>query len=396
MMFLMSLFVSKIKKMEDDDRPSTLCQKITMVAIALSNNISYFIILASAQRIVDRYKENGLLPSVDLALCFSGLFAGSINTALTQHNVSYDTRFIANTILMFVGYLGCAFSPQFWMCLISVMLLGSSCNFGESVIIGYMAYVKKSSMMKYFGIGTGLSGILGALLTIVFISMDFNYSYSFLCFLPFAFIFFVSYFFVLREKPSELDTKPLISNATENISENEENVKCFSTSFLSKVAYYFITYDIIYFSGDVVVTTYLDCAQTPDYQKTHKYIYPLLWLVYNCGLLIFCSTLSFFEFHHLRYLMFFQMMNFFVWLLQALYHWMPIWAEFVLIFVCGSVSGLTYANTFHALLSDNRLTPKEKELGSNVTTLSATVAILLDTCFGMLAEKTFLRDSVPK
>lgn len=223
--------------MEENDLPSTLCQKITMIFVAISNNISFFIVLSSAQRIISRYNQPGFLPAIDLALSFSGLFAGSVNTALTQRNVSYDIRFLSIVILMGVGYIGCAFAPQFWMCLVSVFLLGASCFFGESVIIGYMAYIKKSSMMKSWGIGTGVSGIIGSLLAIMFIDIEFSYSLSFLCFLPFVAIMAVSYFCILREKPPTLDTKPLVSENTETITENEEKLNSYSPDFLKKVVY---------------------------------------------------------------------------------------------------------------------------------------------------------------
>lgn len=116
----------------------------------------------------------------------------------------------------------------------------------------------------------------------------------------------------------------------------------------------------------------------------------------NIGILIFCTSLSFFQFPHLRYLTAFQVLNFFAWMLQGIYHWMPIWYEFLSIFIVGSIAGLTYANTFHMILIDNKLTAREKELGSNVTTFSSTVAIVFDTMFGIIAEKTFLSASVPR
>jgi hypothetical protein len=90
-----------------------------------------------------------------------------------------------------------------------------------------------------------------------------------------------------------------------------------------------------------------------------------------------------------------QLTMFVVWLTQALLHWMTIWGQFVLIFLVGSFSGLNYVNTYDAVLNDGELTQKEKEIGTNLTSFSVTIAVLASSLFTLLAEQTFLKPFVP-
>jgi hypothetical protein len=83
------------------------------------------------------------------------------------------------------------------------------------------------------------------------------------------------------------------------------------------------------------------------------------------GILIFCSSLKWFEFPWLWTLAALQLINFAIWLSQATIHWMPMWAMFVFIFLVGTVSGLTYLNNYNCVLNDPRLSEVERELGSN-------------------------------
>ena len=389
------------------ENPIKCSEKVAMVFTGMINNIFFLIVMSSAQRIVAHYDASGLLGVVDWSCTFCGLFAGYINTMLSTCNFSYDLRFGINATLMLVGLIGCAYSPTFWMACICILFVGFSCNFGESVTLGYLAYIKKSSLVKFWGIGTGAAGILGSGFSVLVLAIDFSYKYSFLCLLPFVIVYAICYFLVLRQKPESkedrdkqsINTAPLMSEGadyTQSKDEDSEKAKCCSLDFFKRILYYIVTCDIVYFAQYVIATAFLDCAQTQEYHDTHKYFFPLLSLVQHCGVLIFCSTLTFFEFPYLGSMAVFQMINFVIWLTQATFHWMPIWSEFCFIFLVGSCGGLSYANTYNLILKDDSLNHKEKELGTNVTAFTVTISVLLSSVFTLVSEKTFLKQFVPQ
>lgn len=386
-----------------NEKHITCGEKIAMFFVGMINNIFFLIVMSSAQRIVQHYEKKGYLGYVDWACTFCGLFAGYVNTMLSTCNFSYDLRFIINTAFMAIGLVGCAFSPNFWLCCAAILFVGFSCNFGESVTLGYLAFIHKSSLVKFWGIGTGAAGILGSGFSVSVLAFNFSYKYSFLILLPFVVVYFCCYFFVLRQKDngSALSADPLISENTEPISKDDaskdedEEVSCCSFKFFKKIIYYIITCDVVYFAQYVIATAFLDCAQTKEFQETHKYFFPLLSLVQHIGVLIFCSSLTLFEFPHLTFLACFQLANFGIWLSQAMLHWMPTWSEFIFIFIVGSCGGMSYANTYHMILKDENLNAKEKELGTNVTALTVTISVLFSSVFTLMSEKTYLKKFVP-
>lgn len=387
---------------------------VAMVFLGLINNIFFLIIMSSAQRIVDHFNRPSDLGIVEWSCTVCGLFANAINSLLTTYNISYDIRFIANTILMAIGLIGSAFSPEFWFACASIVFIGFSCNFGESVCLGYLVYLRKQHYVRFWGIGTGAAGVLGSCYSALCTALDkpdetgqkksgFDYKLSFECLIPLVFIYFCCYFFVMREKVTN-EEQPLLTEEGKP-SEIERNrnqehpgktslKKWCDCSFLRKIMYYMLTIDAVYFLQYVIASAFLHCAQTKE--RIHmKYLFPLLSLTQHVGVLIFASSLNWFKCHYLISIAVGQLINFGIWLSQAMLHWMPLWAEFVFIFLVGMCGGLNYVNTYDMEMTDDNLDEKEKELGSNMLTFSVTVSVVLSSGFTLLSEKTFLRKFVP-
>ena len=378
----------------------TWWDRICMVLIGLINNIFFLIVGSSAQRIVEHYKATGMLGMVNWSCTVCGLFAGSLNAWLSSRSVSYDLRFSITAACKLIGLLGAALAPEFWIACISIVFVGFACNFGESVALGYLAYIHKQPLVKCWGIGTGMAGVCGAGFSALCVFLDFNYTYSFYALLPLVAIYLLCYFCVLREKKGHagLETGTLDTVNMLNENENNERVRIFSCAFLKKIWYYIITVDIVYFAGYVIAGAFMDCAQEKRHDGSSKksYMFPLLALVQHVGVVLFCLSATLVEFKLLWALVVFQIVNFFVWMSQAMLHWMETWDQFILIFIVGSVAGLNYVSTYNMILNDPRLTYKEKEIGTNVTAFTVTVAVLLAAGFTVLSENTYLRPFVPE
>jgi hypothetical protein len=380
--------------------PVTNCEGIAMIFIGLINNIFFLIVMSSGQRIVSHFDAAGKLGLINWASSFCGLFATSLNGGFSSLNLSYDIRFVVTALCSVVGLLGCALAPTFWVALVSILFIGFACNFGESVAFGFMAFVRKQELVKFWGVGTGIAGIMGSGYSAFCCAYpDFKYTYSFYVLLPLIIVYCAAYWFVLRARP---DPKliPLLSQsdgAANGEKEGEETpkVQCISCSLLRRIAYYMLTCDAAYFIEYSVAGAFLDCAQTGD-RVNMKYLFPLLGLAQHIGVLLFCGSLQFFAFPWLWVIVVAQCGSFAVWLTQAMLHWMPLWSEFVFIFIVGGLSGLSYVNTYHCVLVDERLSEKEKELGSNFTGCTVTVAVLLSSVFTYVSEQTYLKPFVPK
>ena len=377
---------------------------VAMTCIGMINNLFFLIIMSSAQRIVDEFQASGMLAVVNWSCTFCGIFSNALNSLLSSYNISYDARFIANTTCMLIGLIGCALSFNFWLSCFSILFVGFSCNFGESVSLGYLAYVNKQHYVKFWGIGTGIAGICGSLYSAVCVYFEVPYKISFYCLIPFVPIYFCCYFFSLRTKPVSKIEQPLLTQSgqpsqttkEEGVKEKENHIKkiC-NAKFLKNMLYYIITCDIVYFAQYVIASAFLDCAQKKEDYEDTKYLFPLLTLVQHIGVLIFCSTLNWFQCIYLEVMAGVQVLNFLIWMTQAMLHWMPIWAEFIFIFLVGSCGGLSYVNTYHMIMIDDKLDHKEKELGTNITAFSVTLSVLISSGFSLLSEKTYLKPFVP-
>jgi len=389
-------------EVEKDQEVASIGEKFSMVFVGLVNNLFFLMVMSSSQRIIDHFKQPGKLGLVNWSCTFCGLFAGYINTMLSTRNFSYDSRFGFNAFCMAIGLLGCALSPSFWLSCVSILFVGFSCNFGESVTIGYLAYIKKQTLMKFWGIGTGIAGIMGSGYTVMCLLWGINYKLSFLVLLPLVLLYYSCYFYVLRQRPQQKVPSEIISNYTDSLVSSpddlaiQNNQELFegSCSLIGKIKYYITTCDITYFAQYVIAGAFLDCAQTPERRKM-KFLFPLLGLTQHVGVLIFAGSLNLFVFPYLSLLSFLQIVNFFIWMSQAMRHWMPLWSEFVFVFLVGSVGGLSYVNTYYLILKDNKLSKKEQEIGSNLTAFSVTISVLISSCFTYISEETYLKPYVP-
>jgi hypothetical protein len=368
---------------------------IAMTLIGIINNLFFLIVSSSSQRIVLHYSASGNIAAIFTATSVCSLFASSINAWLSTKGVRYDWRFLANSIFMGVGLLGCGVAPTFWLACVAIIFVGFPCDFGESVALGYLAYTKREHLVKFWSIGTGAAGILGSGYSILCISLEdsFDYRISFYALLPLVLIYAGSYFAVLRVTDPVLDSVnplPLLERPAA-----DEHNSYWNLAFLKQIAYYFVTCDVVYFAQYVVASAFLDCAETEEVRRTHKYMFASLGLCQHVGVMLLASSRNLFACRYLITMAFCQVVNFGIWLSQAMLHWMPIWSQYIFVFMVGAVGGLSYVNTYDMVLSDEALNAKHRELGANFTSWSVLVSVLLSSGFCYLAENTFLKPFVP-
>jgi hypothetical protein len=375
--------------------PRDCIEGISMTLVGLINNILNVIVMSSSPRIASHFNMQSYIGAVTWSTAVCGLFAGFLNTCFTTRGFGYDGRFLTVGIFSAIGLLGCALSPNFWISCLSIVFIGFSFTFGESVTLGYLGYVRKEGLLKFWGFGTGLAGIFGSGYSALCIFVEFDYSYSFYALLPLVPIYLMCYYFVLRQKrETQSQSEPVLLEEPTPPQDVVDSPFKFDCQIFRKIAYYLATIDLMYFAQYSIAGSFMHCAQPKDAEPA-PYLYPLLSLIQHIGVLVFCASLHFFKFPFLWTMVGIQFSMFVIWLTQALLHWMTIWAQFLLMFVVGSFAGLNYVNTYDSILNDGALSQKEKEVGTNLTSFSVTIAVLVSSLFTLLAEQTFLAPFVP-
>ena len=132
----------------------------------------------------------------------------TINTYYLS-NINYSTKIYINSIILFTGYFLGAVGAycNFYILLLSTMLIGVSAAFGEVAILGFLDLVPKVYMGSFVG-GTGASGITGAVFYLITHSLlNLHDSYIFILLIPSALMYFICFFIIQKYTKHEVITK---------------------------------------------------------------------------------------------------------------------------------------------------------------------------------------------
>lgn len=387
-----------------------LIDKVSCFLLGLINNLPYVIGIASATRIVDKYEMPGYTGLVLWANNLSGIFARFINTWLVSCNVRYEIIFAFNCVLMALGLIGCAFTTTFWITLIAIFFIGFSSNLGESVVLCYIAYRRKEPLLKSWSSGTGMAGITGASYSLIFAFLtpsDTVYFYSFIGVLPVVVVYALCYYLILVKSPSEvpeernviekIDNSALTINDSADLNDvrvgdglPEKGKIC--DPVVWKLSWFpIMNCGAVYFLEYIIQGAFNDACLNDD-QKPYwtAKIYPLLNLMYQIGVFMSRSSLTFFQFPWVGILTLIQLGFADLWLMQSLLRFMPIGVMLFLMVLVGLFGGCSYVNVFHLIMTTPQLSTKQKEMATNWNSFFISVFIIFSTLFSFLAEKTFI------
>jgi len=364
--------------------------KVSMFFIGAINNLPYVIAIASAKRIVKHFQRPNDLGLVLWANTISGVFSRFLNTWLTSINMSYYIRFGFNCLAMLFGLVGCAFAQSFGFALTCILFIGFSSFFGEAVILCYITYRRKQPLLRSWSSGTGMAGIIGATYSLMVEKINAQYKMSFLIVSPIVFLY-IGLFLVIVFSPEEdreenLNPEPLL----EEINLVEQHVSIWSWTILKPVWWYIFNCCSVYFLEYVIQGAFADCSQTPSMSQEYPYMFPLLNLMYQIGVFISRSSLTFFKFPHVGTVSACQLFMFLIWLSQPFYYWMTFYVQLSLMSVVGLFGGLSYVNVFDLIMNVRTLSTKEKEMATSWNALSISLGIVTASLFTYIAEQTFL------
>lgn len=111
-------------------------------------------------------------------------------------------------LLFVVGLVGLAFSVyvSFVFALFMIVLVGAASSFGESILLTYQRNFP-AEVVGGWSSGTGLAGVGGALLYILFSAvLRFSNEETFICLIPTVIIYMMAYGLMLHPDPDHVPT----------------------------------------------------------------------------------------------------------------------------------------------------------------------------------------------
>jgi battenin len=205
---------------------------VALFLMGTINNLPYVVVNSSAKILASSFHKDNLVPLVMFSNVAFGLFGGSLSTALTLVKVvPFWVRFLGNGLLMLGGLILVAFTPNFWIALIGIVMCGLSSTFGENTTLGYL-HMRQKSLISAWSSGTGFAGVAGATLYILLTCVAADTveegqettsklkgmnKFAFLATVPVVLIYWLAYFVILTKG----ETPQLVS---EQASEDERSL----------------------------------------------------------------------------------------------------------------------------------------------------------------------------
>ena len=323
---------------------------------------------------------------------------------------------IAATVLLVTGLLGVSLSVyvNFVFALCMIVIVGSAASFGESVLLGYQRRYP-AEMVGGWSSGTGMAGVAGALLYILFNAvLIFSNQETFLCLLPTAIIYMMSYGLILREPiPPKASVERVtvqedFAVATEDSETKELLLKLRSDeekenalAETKRQRYWRCTKLVlwqatnlmaVYFFEYVASVGAADRSEPVGFQHSPNWFvrnsFVLLAFCYQVGVLISRSSLQIVRIQKVWILTLLQAGNFVLWMCQAQFKMMPIGAQLPMMLFVGLLGGASYVNIFYNLLHDDDYPEEDRELCINIAALFINVGIMLASAFSLVMAET--------
>lgn len=425
-----------------------------MIFIGILNNVPYWVAISSAQSICTHFEKNGYIGAVTWGCVLFGIFATLLNAYLSSKNTSYMKRAIANGVIMLFGIVGTAFSPNIYFAILCISFIGVSSDFGEGVMLGYFAAVDDSSLLTAWGIGTGTSGLIGAIYSFLCQYFKIPYFYSFLCISWFGIAYPLIFYFGLDQKSSKnsitiendtelpdieqpLNVNPIsedqntqsskiivdsqgipisdsvVSSATEleevpsaqvlsgnQITENldnpkakseDEHVPFCSCKLWCRAMPFIINNTLAFIFQYCCLEGLADCSMTQEQRISQPYLFSLLSICYQVGQLISKSTS---KFVHTDKLWIFTLLNgtvFVFMMINTPFRFVPIWALDIAMFFLGGFGGYSYMCIYDVMMKLDNSTAKEREIMTNYTSVTISGSIQIASGIILIFQNTFYK-----
>ena len=378
----------------------------------------YVIILSAAQDLVGSLPKGVVL----IADVLPSFFAKLVGPYFI-HRVPYNIRVLIFIALSSTGMLMVALTPpskSVSVKMVGVVLASLSSGGGELSFLGLTHYYGQISLAGW-GSGTGAAGLVGAGLYVILTGwwgISVRNSLLFSACLPA--IMFVSFFVILPRAPlkeasrrSEYDAIPedeldedhtsddhassalldaepghtrathsrLPSHNAHSLTSNLRRAKALLVPYMLPL---FLVYVAEYTINQGIAPTLLFPLEESPF-KEYRGFYPFYGFLYQLGVFVSRSSISFIRIRHLYLPSFLQVGNVALLVLQSLVFFIPsVYLIFIIIFWEGLLGGAVYVNTFADILEN--VAAEDREFSLSAATVSDSAGICVAGFIGILLE----------
>jgi len=405
---------------------------ITFWFLGVINNFPYVVVNSAAKSLVDGFGQSRLIGLILWCNIAFGVVARFGNTFLLE-GCRDGWRVMVAGYLMVAGMIGISLSvwlSSWALCLVSVVVIGTSSSFGESVLLGHMRKYSPD-IVSGWSSGTGMAGVGGSLGYLLFVAAKLNNTQIFAILAPLGIVYCLLFFYALVPPPpqspiSELDTQEqidvemtepkvtggggqseraaLVKNmvVVEDTTGSEVPKPKGSKRYINclKLVWWNATQLLlVYFFEYVASVGGSASAQPDDYSTSSNWFlrnsYAILAFCYQLGVLISRSSLHFFKVKKVEIITILQGINMIYWVLQAKFLMLQgpgqVWILFGLMVYVGLLGGGSYVNIFYLVLNDPKIDSLDRELCVNITAIFINVGITLSSVFILVMDNTFLK-----
>ena len=319
---------------------------IAFFICGLVNNIIYVIFLSAASDIF-----HGLEGLVLIADIIPALFSKSLSPYI---NLPYDTRFAICVFLSISALLLNTFH-NIDASLSGVVLASFSSGLGEASFLALSSQYPKA-ITGWFS-GTGMAGLAGSFLYFFFTTVcRLSKPTTMLIFAPAPLALFFAYYTGLRKTNTE-SVESLVQNDIQMKMETlQDKFKIVSYAVVPFMIPLFLVYYSEYVINQGVLPTIIFEVNENSFFKKGRDYYVVYQMLYQVGVFISRSSVSFYRIPHYKYLYLLSGLQFVnVWILiaQSMFRYMGFYPVCLVILYEGLLGGSTYANAFACLLDFN-------------------------------------------
>ncbi|KAG9392929.1 Batten's disease protein Cln3 [Carpediemonas membranifera] len=380
------------------------------------NNFGYSIVLAAARSVAEDFNQLNMLGFVPWANVGVGLLVRPLNVAMER--VPFTARFLLNAILMFLGPSLLALSIwtdiTFVFCILSILVVGASSSFGESVLLTYMRLYDARSVNGWSS-GTGMAGVSSALAYLVATWLEIPDQLTFVVIAFLAGIYVLSFALLVRPRPcprrADSDPEEAVEPFSEDVLDGltpdavEQADPTPAVPVIDRVIAYAHKLWVctkhaswnggllaaVYFFEYVSLTGCAAKAQPAD-DGSAKTKYVVLQLSYQIGVFLSRSSLLLFKIRYVWILAAMQAVNFAAWQLQAYTKIVPFAIQIPAMFYVGLLGGAMYVNVLYFTMADARISKNHMELTINLITIFICLGITASSIYDLVIDHTFLAD----
>lgn len=380
----------------------------------LINNVLYVIILSAAQDLVGTVPKGVVLLADVVPSFFTKLIAPYF-----IHHVPYRTRILVFCGLSAAGMALVALTPpqtSVAVKMVGVVLASLSSGGGELSFLGLAHFYGHASLAGW-GSGTGAAGLVGAGLYVAMTEWwRFSVRSSLLCSAALPVVMLVSFFGVLPHGPllkgatgnagygavpdddaaddeeessataALLDSRRALAAAggSSELSTLKANLRRAKSLMVPYMLPLLLVYVAEYTINQGVAPTLLfPLAESPFAE--FRGFYSFYGFLYQLGVFVSRSSISFVRIHHLYLPSFLQIGNLVLLTLHAMFFFIPsVYIVFIIIFWEGLLGGAVYVNCFAEIMGN--VPEDEREFSLSATTVSDSAGICIAGLIGIGME----------